>query len=403
MKTLPHKTERIHSLDSLRAIMMLLGLVIHSALTYGVVDYGSGWSLKDTAATHLSNDYIVSFIHAFRMQIFFVVAGFFGSLLFYERQPLRMVKNRVSRIVLPFIVFVLLLWPSIVFGFGYAKLVFAGSDNALAETLARFSSFEILVPGSTFHLWFIYYLALITFFSVGVALVLKKLPGVTSRISSGFNCVIEKPIVRILVFAGLTAIVYMIMGSYSVATSNSFIPDFNTFIYYTSFYFVGWVLFKSKHLLDTFMKFDWLTTGIGIVLFSVYFFMNEGFNFETKLIIKSVLVWLLIFGVTGLFIRYGSNHSARMRYVSDASYWVYLLHLSFTAIIPGLIVDWPLPATLKFLVVLITTGLICFVSYHYFVRGTFIGQFLNGRKYSKKLSDIKQAEVSIPLQPALDK
>mgnify|MGYP001822394822 CR=1 FL=1 len=403
MKTLPHKTERIHSLDSLRAIMMLLGLVIHSALTYGVVDYGSGWSLKDSGATHLSNDYIVSFVHAFRMQIFFVVAGFFGALLFYERLPMKMVKNRVSRIVMPFLVFVILLWPSIVFSFGYTRLVFAGSADPFAETLARFSSWEILIPGSTFHLWFLYYLGLITFFSVGVALILKKLPGVTSRISYGFNWVIQKPILRILVFAGITAVVYMIMGSYSVATSNSFIPDFNTFIYYTSFYFIGWILFKSKHLLDTFMKFDWLTTVLGILLFSFYFFMNESLNFEIKLIMKSVLVWLLIFGITGLFMRYGSNHSAKMRYVSDASYWVYLLHLSLTAIIPGLIADWPLTATLKFLFVMIVTGVICFVSYHYLVRGTFIGQFLNGKKYSKKLSDIKEAEVSIPFEAVLDK
>lgn len=402
MKTIPHKTERIHSLDSLRAIMMILGLVIHSALTYGVVDYGSGWSLKDSGATHLSNDYIASFVHEFRMQIFFVVAGFFGALLFYERLPFKMVKNRVSRIVLPFLVFVILLWPSIIFSFRYTRLVFAGSEDALAETLARFSAFDVLIPGSTFHLWFLYYLGLITFFSVPVALIFKKLPSVTRQITFGFNWVIQKPIVRILVFAGLTALVYMIMGSYSVATSNSFIPDFNTFIYYTHFYFVGWILFKSKHLLDTFMKFDWLTTIFGMLLFSFYFFMNESLNFETKLIIKSVLVWLFIFGITGLFISYGSNHSAKMRYVSDASYWVYLLHLSLTAIIPGLIADWPLTATLKFLFVLIVTGIICFVSYHYLVRSTFIGAFLNGRRYTKKISDIKLA-AQPKVELALDK
>lgn len=38
MKAQPHKTERLHSLDALRAIMMLLGLVIHSAITYGTID-----------------------------------------------------------------------------------------------------------------------------------------------------------------------------------------------------------------------------------------------------------------------------------------------------------------------------------------------------------------------------
>jgi peptidoglycan/LPS O-acetylase OafA/YrhL len=92
-----------------------------------------------------------------------------------------------------------------------------------------------------------------------------------------------------------------------------------------------------------------------------------------------------------------------MRYISDASYWVYLLHLSLTAILPGLIVDWPMHAIVKFLFVLISTGIICFVSYHYLVRNTFIGKFLNGRKYSKKLSDIRETEELSKLKTILDK
>ncbi|OBQ46011.1 acyltransferase family protein [Tamlana sp. s12] len=402
MKTKPHKTERIHSLDSLRAIMMLLGLVIHSAITYGVIEYGS-WSIKDALATHLSNDFIVSFIHAFRMQIFFIVAGFFGAMLFYERQPLKMVKNRISRIVIPFIVFVLLLWPFIVFSFGFTKLLFEGSNNPLSEALAPFSNIEILIPGRTFHLWFLYYLAIITFVSVGLGLLFKKLPSISNHISNSFSWIIQKPLLRILIFAGLTAIVYFIMGTSSVATSTSFILDFNTFIYYFIFYMVGWVLFKSKHLLGTMMHFDWISTVLGITLFTVHFFNYDAFNYETHIILKSIMIWLFAFGIMGLFIRFGSNHSATMRYVSDSSYWVYLIHLPLTAIIPSFIYDWPLPATVKFLLVLISTGIICFVSYHFLVRGTFIGNFLNGRKYSRKLSDIKKAEELSKLKRALDK
>mgnify|MGYP000088066593 FL=1 len=82
MRSQPKRSIRIYSLDSLRAIMMLLGLVLHSAITYGVYE-NSAWSLKDSI-THISNDYIVSFIHTFRMQIFFIVAGFFGSMLLIE-------------------------------------------------------------------------------------------------------------------------------------------------------------------------------------------------------------------------------------------------------------------------------------------------------------------------------
>ena len=399
MKVQPNKTERIHSLDSLRAILMLLGLVIHSAITYGNVDWGSTWSLKDPIATSSVNDYIVDIIHVFRMQIFFMVAGFFGAMLFYERKPLKMIKNRISRIVFPFIVFVILLWPTIVYAFVYTRSLFGGSSNPLSDALAPFSSIEILIPNSTFHLWFLYYLAIITFVSVGLGLLFKRIPKVSNYIANIFGKVIQKPILRVIIFASLTVIVYLIMGTSQVATSNSFIPDFNTFIYYFFFYLVGWVLFKSKHLLDTMMKLDWVCTILGITLFTVFFFMNESLGYEIIIILKSIIVWLFVFGITGLFIRYGSNHSAKMRYISDSSYWVYLLHLSLTAIIPSFIVDWPIHAILKFLFVLISTGIISFISYHYLVRGTFIGKFLNGRKYSRKLSDIKKAEEFSKLKP----
>jgi membrane protease YdiL (CAAX protease family) len=56
--------------------------------------------------------------------------------------------------------------------------------------------------------------------------------------------------------------------------------------------------------------------------------------------------------------------------------------------IPGMIADVDLPAFLKFSMVMLTTAFICFITYHYLVRNTFIGKFLNGRRYSRKLKDI---------------
>ncbi|GAA4115551.1 hypothetical protein GCM10022393_15700 [Aquimarina addita] len=70
---------------------------------------------------------------------------------------------------------------------------------------------------------------------------------------------------------------------------------------------------------------------------------------------------------------------------------MYLFHFSLTILIPSFILDWPIPATLKFLAVLVGTKAICFITYHYVVRATFIGKFLNGRKYSRRLSDIKKS------------
>ena len=401
MKVQPQKTERIHSLDSLRAIMMLLGLVIHSAITYGVTDWGNAWSLKDPNTVHLSNDYIVEFIHAFRMQIFFAVAGFFGAMLFYERKPLKMIKNRVARIVMPFIVFVIILWPTILFTFTYTRLVFGGDPEALTNTLAVFSSWETFIPPRTFHLWFLYYLAIITLTSVVLGLIFKLLPNLSARISHLFRWIMTQNLGRIIIFASITGVVYLLMGTYQVPTSTSFIPDFQVYIYYLMFYMFGWILFKSKHLLGSFMKYDYTNTLVGVMLFTLVFFMEENWNAATIITVKSVMVWAFIFGITGLFIRFASNHSSKMRYISDSSYWVYLIHLSFTAILPGLIADWKLPSTLKFFLVLTVTGVICFVSYHYLVRGTFIGKFLNGRKYSRKISDIAKTAETEP-QPLVE-
>lgn len=393
MKVKLQKKERIHSLDSLRAIMMLLGLVIHSAITYGIADWGSTWSLKDPLATSAILDYIVDIIHLFRMQIFFFIAGFFGAMLFYERKPLKMVKNRISRIVFPFLVFVILLWPSIIFSFTYTRTFFSGYKYPLSEALKPFNSIDILIPKGTFHLWFLYYLAIITFTAVGLGLLMKRVSVISYHLSKFFSWLIQKPILRIVVFASITVIIYYVMGRYQVATSNKFAIDFNIFFYYLFFYLSGWILFKSKYLLDSMMNFDWFSTLLGIALFSIYFFLNDSFSFTMHVVMKSVMVWLFVFGITGLFIRYGSNHSSRMRYISDSSYWVYLIHLSFTVIIPSFLANWPIHAVLKFLIVLTITTIICFVSYHYCVRSTFIGKFLNGKKYSKKLSDIPEVEV----------
>ena len=389
-----HKTERLHALDSLRAIMMMLGIVLHSSNTYVLADYGASWPLKDPISTAGYMDWISSFVHAFRMPIFFVVAGFFASLLFHERSSTKMIKNRVHRILLPFLVFVVLLWPLVGIAFGYSNIVFAEGSNPLASASERFSNVHAFIPERTMHLWFLYYLVLYSITSFIVGLIFKQLPWFTNKSSQLFSIIIQKPLLKVLVFSAITLCILIIMNRSWVATSLSFIPDLNTFIFYAFFYFFGWILFKSKSYLSSFMTYDWAFTILGLAVFTVYFLMDtSSLPIQVIMIIKSINVWLFIFGFTGLFIRYASNHSSVMRYVSDSSYWVYLLHLPLTAFIPGLISEWSMPAFFKFFIVMSGTALVCFITYHYFVRSTFVGAFLNGRKYSKKITDIKSPVI----------
>ena len=392
LNQLPQKTERIHSLDSLRAIMMLLGLVFHSALTYNVTYHGDTWSPKDPNTTHIFSDFLVLLIHSFRMPIFFVVAGFFGAMLFYERQPILMIRNRISRIVWPFIVFLFLLWPIMIFAFGYTNAVFLQLENPFEKALESLMSILDFLPNSTSHLWFLYYLALITGTTVILGLSLKNAQKLTKRITNTFNWLIKRPLIRVIFFSALIFLTLLTLGTSMVDGSASLIPERNTFIYFLVFYLIGWVLFKSKQHLKTFMLYDRVCTISAIILAITQGLIIKIYGLEPNsnsvilILFSSVVVCLFLFGITGLFIRYGSNHSAKMRYISDSSYWVYLIHLPLTVIIPSLIWDLPFPTFLKFLIVLLSTTIICFVSYHYFVRNTFIGKFLNGRKYTRKIA-----------------
>ena len=405
MKTIPHKTERLHALDSLRAIMMMLGIVLHAVITYNGAEPGTVWRIRDPINFNENLGWIGACIHIFRMPIFMVVAGFFASLLFYERGPRWMFKNRMNRITYPFLVFVVLLFVPVVGGMSYTANIFANSSNALSEALAPFTSLTGLIPNRTMHLWFLYYLIMFSLVSFGLGLLFKKLPDLSSFIHRSFHTIFKNPILRLFVFTALTIGILLFMNKSWVDTSTSFVPDFNTFIFYFFFYMFGWVLFKSKSLLSSFKKYDYFLTATALIIFTWYFFADvTDMNLWLKITVNAFCCWLFIFGITGLFIRFGSEHSAAMRYVSDASYWVYLVHLPLTVILPGLIADWNIPATFKFLFVVSVTTVVCFVTYHYLVRSTFIGEFLNGRRYTKKLSDIKPVVQPEPeVKMAFDK
>ena len=100
----------------------------------------------------------------------------------------------------------------------------------------------------------------------------------------------------------------------------------------------------------------------------------------------SLSMWFMAYGLLGLFIRYMNHSSPRWRYMADASYWIYIVHVPLVILLPLLLANVPAPGIVKVaLVVAMATGLIL-VTYRYFVRSTFIGEQLNGRRYPQAAS-----------------
>ena len=67
-----------------------------------------------------------------------------------------------------------------------------------------------------------------------------------------------------------------------------------------------------------------------------------------------------------------------MRYLSDASYWLYLTHLPLVIAAQMLLVTWPVSIHLKFLLISITIVAGLLVVYQVGVRYTVIGTVMNG-------------------------
>ena len=195
---------------------------------------------------------------------------------------------------------------------------------------------------------------------------------------------VERRILAVFLLSVVTFVMLVWMWDYWAYTPLDFTPDLKIFLFYSLFYLFGWLLFKSNDLLSSFQRYDLTFVILAFVIFTVKYIFRDHVGDVLYGGLNTLVGWLFIFGIIGLFVRYTSKHSVRMRYISDASYWVYLVHLPLTLIIPGLIGSWPVPLFIKFLLVVLITTATCFASYHFMVRATFIGKFLNGRRYPVK-------------------
>lgn len=386
---------RYHSLDGVRAVMMLLGLVLHSFISYGEIEYGEAWPFKDHR-TNAVFDWIVFYIHVFRMPVFYVMAGFFAAMLYLRRGPGGLVRNRASRILVPFAVGWVVLWPPIAFGFMFATTAQAsGIASGIDTVLHALPLIPFMYRDITAHLWFLYYLLWFYAFFLIVAPLLRRLPGHWRTTGVDLFAALLKSRFRPVWFAVPTALTLCLMPGGILITSPSFIPDYRTFLAYLVFFSFGWLFYLRREILLTFTRHAWSQVILGTVLLPVQMVAiqvavtpeagNKGIAFAVIVVVGALVVWLLVFGITGLFLRYLDRHVPVVRYIVDASYWLYLIHLPFTIWVPGLLTGLSWPASVKALVVLLGCTPVWLASYHYLVRSTFIGKVLNGRRYPRRL------------------
>lgn len=82
-----------------------------------------------------------------------------------------------------------------------------------------------------------------------------------------------------------------------------------------------------------------------------------------------------------------------LRYVSESSYWVFLVHMLGTIGFGALLYNLPIGPYAKMALNILATTVACLLTYQLLVRYTLVGALLNGRRLPKDKREVVAATV----------
>jgi len=365
--------------------MMLLGIYLHAAVAYANI---GGWPWKDEARTS-AYDISIALIHFFRMPVFYVMAGFFAALLIDRKGLKTFIRNRASRVLLPFAAGWCVLYTVV------EALAFYGATwkqpDALERTWQFMASGNFLPHPHPMHLWFLEYLLLLYIITVVIVMVIRRVfgEGFRERVNRAFRRVLQSA-GGTFFFAVPTFVTLLFMKSGVLDDPPSFVPVPRIVMAYFIFFGFGWMLYGSRDLLPVLSGRAWGLVALGGFAFAAsgfaYFRLPPGKEFGTMVCLflgsQAVVTWSLILGLTGLFLRYLDRPVPWVRYLSDSSYYLYLAHMPVLLALQLVLARFELPASAKMWIALACAVPILLVTYHFLVRPTWVGVMLNGRRYA---------------------
>jgi len=327
---IPTDSRRIYALDALRASVMILGVFLHGAVAYMHTPMpGLVWPVSDPSSGWFF-DAVLWYLHGFRIPLFFIASGFFAALLCEIWGADKYLVHRLKRIAVPLLAAALFILPGsyYLWGFGLSeqgivtwrevwRMSFHG--NPVKEEILGLA-----------HLWFLQYLLI---YSLLYYLLRRGFPGL-------FN---YPKRVRLLENGwwplSLLIVVFPMLWLHPdifMVFDNRWWPEPWEFTYYALFFAVGSIMNRVKEQLSRLVTLGPYYIVASLVVFAFAFSLlkaqlegvsstaGTGWFFALATALYSCLA---VWGFLGIFLRYFANPSNRVRFVSDAAYWIYLVHL----------------------------------------------------------------------------
>lgn len=394
----PAVRPRLDYLDATRAFALILGVVFHASLAF--LPIFIGWPVQDVSTSEAVGPFL-TISHAFRLELFFLLAGFFGHLTLRRQGMAAMLKSRAIRIILPFICGWFLLRPLVVSGWVMAHTFHQPDFSFWPCILSGFRDLQQLPAGLWVgtHLWFLYYLALISALVLVSRQSLKAFPT-----AFGFCSQAADRAVKFMSTSGWAlpvALVILVpllsqMQGWGVDTPDkSLVPHGPALLLYGSFFGLGWLLDRQPDCITNFSRLTgsrgvMAGLGIGVTLYLGRFQLDpshphhalahHGYNVG-----YAIMMWSLVWLTIGMFRRWCDQPRPGVRYLADSSYWMYLIHLPIVIWLQVALAELALPAVLKLGLISGATIAVALITYDLFVRSTWIGWVLNGRRRDRAL------------------
>lgn len=347
-------TERRYDIDWLRVIAIGLLLIYHIAIIFQPWAMFIGFMRSEHPLESLWTP--MTMLNIWRIPLLFYVSGMGLYFAMKKRNWKQLFTERTKRILLPFVFGFIAITPLHMFIF------------------QKFYNIPLSYYASSGHLWFLGNIFIYVIILSPFLFYLKKHENSKFRqiISKVMTYAIGPLAVSVFFMLELVLVKPQLFELYAQTWHGFFI---GLFAFFFGFLFV----YSGKTFWQTVSKWKWLYITLAATLFTLRL---TGFDTTSIYYLKAIESNCWIFGVFGLGYHYLNKPSARLSYLSQAAYPVYIIHMF--VLYAGAIMILPLKIhpLLKFFGITLFTFMVCFLIYEYILRRINILGPLFGLKFS---------------------